>query len=874
MASDQIFPFLWLKGESGATIKDEISRIDSCGIKAFCVESRPHPDFMGSKWWEDLDLIMGEAKKRGMRVWLLDDSHFPTGFCNGAIRDKYPERRKRYIDYNIADVWGKSTEMELNIGSMLAKRRSWRNKTSQADLDEQKNNKLVAVVAYPVVEGRKVDESQGIDLTHEVDDGWLKHRFSAKPWRVFVVFETRCGGGNPDYIDLLNEQSVKTLIDEIYEPHYQRYKEEFGKTFAGFFSDEPGFGNSSGFDKDERIGVKQMPLPWSDEVCDSMNALYGREWRLYLPFLWTPSIQDNWACAARVNYMDIVTSIASRNFGGQIGTWCSKRGVEYTGHVIEDNNQHDHLGCGPGHYFRFMEGQQIAGIDTIGCQIAYGGNLCTRGNSSKSDGEFFQYALAKLGSSSGALDANKAGRTMCELFGAYGWGLSVRDMKWIADSLLVRGVNHFVPHAFSMHDYPDPDCPAHFYARGNNPQFPFFAELMGYLGRVGELISGGRPQVQVAVLYQGEQEWAGNYMPMQKPARILSQHQIDFLFVSADMLAERAEVDGDRFVINGVEFDALVVPYSDVITDKTMRFIRRYVDGAVIFVDRYPSRVVAKGSTVSFEPCTCCSVTPLDDLPSACHAVLLDPIELDQPFLELAAYHYVRSDSELFLLHNESSSEAYEGGISLPTDKSLSSYDGFTDGYTHLNAQVEEGRSEISVAIEPYGMLVLVAGDKGYGQVAESSPNKASNHETHADLTGPWSVSSCRSIDYPRFVDAGKSDELTAFSDSHEAFSGYIRYETEVVLDCDCEEALLEAENVEDAARVWVDDALVSSRLYPPFRFALGDLKSGAHMIRIEVSTTLERENAFSEHPSLPPSFEALRPTGMFGGVTLRYREV
>ena len=68
----------------------EMDRIRACGIKAVCIEARPHPDFAGAGWWHDLDIVMDEARTHGMRVWVLDDAHFPTGFANGAIRDRFP----------------------------------------------------------------------------------------------------------------------------------------------------------------------------------------------------------------------------------------------------------------------------------------------------------------------------------------------------------------------------------------------------------------------------------------------------------------------------------------------------------------------------------------------------------------------------------------------------------------------------------------------------------------------------------------------------------------------------------------------------------------------------------------------------------------
>ena len=80
---------------------------------------------------------------------------------------------------------------------------------------------------------------------------------------------------------------------------------------------------------------------------------------------------------------------------------------------------------------------------------------------------------------------------MCEIFGAYGWSEGVRMMKYLVDHFLVRGINHYVPHAFSAKLYPDPDCPPHFYAHGHNPQFRHFGALMRYLNRMCALINDG-----------------------------------------------------------------------------------------------------------------------------------------------------------------------------------------------------------------------------------------------------------------------------------------------------------------------------------------------------------------------------------------------
>ena len=82
-----IMPFFWQHGEEEKILREYMGVIHDCGIGAVCVESRPHPDFCGDKWWKDMDVILEEAKKRDMKVWILDDSHFPTGYANGTLEN-------------------------------------------------------------------------------------------------------------------------------------------------------------------------------------------------------------------------------------------------------------------------------------------------------------------------------------------------------------------------------------------------------------------------------------------------------------------------------------------------------------------------------------------------------------------------------------------------------------------------------------------------------------------------------------------------------------------------------------------------------------------------------------------------------------------
>ena len=111
-----IFPFLWLHGEPQERIREEILAIKNSGISEFCAESRPYENFCRDQWWDDFGFILKTAKELGMRVWLLDDKKFPTGYANGYL--EAPERahlRKKLIREKQFDMVGPMKHAKLYI---------------------------------------------------------------------------------------------------------------------------------------------------------------------------------------------------------------------------------------------------------------------------------------------------------------------------------------------------------------------------------------------------------------------------------------------------------------------------------------------------------------------------------------------------------------------------------------------------------------------------------------------------------------------------------------------------------------------------------------------------------------------------------------
>lgn len=902
MKDNHIFPFLWVRGEKEERIRNEIRQINSCGIHAFCVEARPHDDFAGPGWWHDMDIILDEAEASNMQVYILDDKHFPTGYANGLIEKKYPERKKQYLNFTSADVFGAKKPLELNVKNMLQPITKFWDMGKPVNLEERKNNSLVSVTALQFVEGNTFSETV-MDLTSQVGkDGILPLNLSEGQWKIVVVYKTRTDGGDEAYINLIDRESAHTQIEAVYEPHYEHYKKLFGNVIAGFFSDEPQFGNYAGMEGGAIVGKKMMPMPWSEELHDMLLKKYGESLGRLLPFLWHNSDCMQKCPQFRYDYMDCVSKLYEKNFSDQIGDWCRAHGVQYIGHVVEDGSTHSRLGMGAAHYFRAMSGQDMAGVDCIGGQVVYGADTEQRTDMVDIDGEFCHYTLGRLGSSCAHLDPMKHGRAMCELFGAYGWGFGVRDQKYVLDHLLSRGINYLVPHAFSMADYPDPDCPPHYYAGGNNPEFPAFRKLMRYADRMCRALSGGSHGAQIAVLYDAEAEWSGERMAMQKVARVLQNHQYDFDFISLDMLGRQKEryhtwmeeMNG-KFALHiyNEAFRVLLVPWMQRMTEELARFIEKNPSFPVIFIDELPYEIVNRVPRALPAAVQRCQTVSLENIPNVLSAMDLDVFRVSPAFSKLSCYRYRKDGRDIFFVLNEDPVHDFDGTITLPGKENLQIVSGLDgncmqlpreeNGAVHLLLHPAESCLVIGNTIRPLNDTddteahnlnlagsgcVADADREDHSFVYDPYADDINQMKMVMDLSNDWEVSEVRAINYPDFSERTQMDTLVPWSDEHRTFSGYIQYKKEFELQHISGKEKLSCEYVFEVMRVRINGEDAGTVIQPPYILSIGKyLKAGYNEIEIEVATTPARDQLNYPKPPLVLKYTALEPTGMFGRV-------
>jgi len=841
-----IAPLIWHHGEDADRIRREIKAVHAAGIRSFVLEPRPHPDYLGPGWWRDVQTVIDIARSLGMRFWLFDDGSFPSGHAGGKVPQAYPHLLKRFLVEHHMDATGPRPGASFDVGAWL-----------------ESDDELIAVVASKRQGDDGIAESTLTDLTARVVDGRLHWPVPAGRWRVHLIVATRRGGEQEtiDYLNPVDPESAAAYIELVHAQHLARFGEHFGDTILGFFEDEPRFGNVESYNAvlgarwlefpytspQRPTGNHEMPLPASRALLGRFSEARGTGWHAELPLLWFDGDGDT-CWYARHAFMDAASALFAE-YLRTLGDWCREHGVGLIGHLIEDNGAHARLGYGPGHYFRAISAQDAPGIDVV-CQIfpgeVEGTSASPFGNL---DNEFFYWGLAKLASSAAHLDLSTSGIAMVEGFGAYGWQMGLPFMKWLTDHLCVRGINYFVPHAFSPRS-PDADCPPHFFDDGRNPQWPYFRYWVDYTQRLCALLSGGRHVAPVAVLYHAEAEWVGPAMGYHRALRQLAEHQMDADIVPLDRLLD-AEVSDGQLVLADEAYQVLVVPQSSRMTPVAADTLDRLAAAglSVVYVEE---RARPLGRSQG-EPGT---VLTLGELASGLQGTLAGIVRASDPEPDLRVYQYVKSGLTSYFLVNESISTELTTTVLLPTCGTPVRVD-LASGSL---GTMESSESTLGTSVP----LVLAPGESVFLTMTPDS---------HAATPEPrWMSMPLQVCDWRVCFDPASDawEDLASLGDvavgERARFAGSIQYDGRFCLDGPLAPLRIDLGAVGDIAEATINGEHVGVVIARPFRVVLPPsiLRLGAN--RLEVTVTTNCARAASPNP-----FDRSRPAeplGLIGPVT------
>ena len=547
-------PLFWLHGdESREQLETEVNKVAEGGNGSLTTESRPHNDWLGPNWFRDVDICLQAAKKHGLKLWIFDEQWWPSQGVGGKVPARYAAKR---LDASSVAVEGpRAFEAEGYAGE-----------------------RYIAAVAGRVAVDGSIDGESLVDLAPFIRDGKLAWSAPAGRWQVMKFTHKQApglgqGGGKQLSVDGMSKDCVDWLLQTVYQPHYDHFKADFGKTIVGFFYDEP-----------ETRG------DWGTEL-NAVLAERKVDWKkAYVAYKFRLSEAEQ--AAARFQYLEARAETWGRFMYGETTKWCEARGVQSIGHFMEHGNLYINQDFCAGDQMRVQKYSSMGGIDAVFKQFIWGQRV-TR------DAPCWQ--TPKLGSSISHAYGKRDDVSMCEIFGARGQDLTYPEMKWWADHMHVSGVNFLIPHSFNPRAPRDTDCPPYFYNGGFEPRFPLYRVFADYTSRLSVMLTGGRHVAPVALLTPGQSAHVGQRITVEQVSEVLQDALYDCDWIPGEVFENDMTVVGKELKLRNEAYRILFVPAVEVVPYATLAKAKEFFDagGTVVAYGFLPTKSATIAKTAA-----------------------------------------------------------------------------------------------------------------------------------------------------------------------------------------------------------------------------------------------------------------------------------
>jgi hypothetical protein len=545
-------PLFWLHGdESPQRLGDYVRIVAESGNGSFTAESRPHKDWLGPGWFNDLSICLEAARNHGLKMWIFDEKWWPSQGVGGNVPAQYAAKQLEAV---AVDVEGPALyEADGYSGP----------------------NYIAALIGRMDTDG-KILGSTLIDAASLIQDGKLRWQVPQGRWKImkFTHKQTPALGQNGQLsVDGASRDCVEWFIQTVYQPHYDRFKDDFGKIIPGFFYDEPETRGDWGTELN--VVLAEWKVDWKKAYAAYKFQLAGEE-----------------QAAAHYQYRDAFAEAWGRTMYGGITDWCRQHDVMSIGHFMEHSSLYLRPDFCGGDMMRLQRYSSMGGIDAVFDQFVMGKRVVR---------DHPSWQTPKLASSISHVFGKADDLSMVEIFGARGQDLTYPEMKWWTNHMHVSGVNFHIPHSFNPRAPYDNDCPPYFYNGGYEPRYPLYRVYADYTSRLSAMLIGGRHVCPAALLFGGNAAQVGKMIPPEDMTSALQDAQYDCDWLPFDVLENQAKLVGNEIRLYQERYRVLIVPPVEVIPYGVLAAAKTFFEqgGIVVGYGFLPTRSATLGKTAA-----------------------------------------------------------------------------------------------------------------------------------------------------------------------------------------------------------------------------------------------------------------------------------
>jgi hypothetical protein len=271
-----IQPFLsWNGGDAKermARIVQDLDRLAANGIFVFNMSpGKGEPLYLTPEHMNQVKFVVEEAKKRGMKIWLQDESDYPSGFAGGYLGKQYPQFAMQGIvaDTRVSLTAGQTISMPLPPDTLGVYFENGSDHTATV-LPMPKDGKLTWTA--PAAGSDPYTPNFLWDVV------FVRHVYRSSPTRMFNREDgTRDKDARYPLADYLDPDAIRAFIKITHETYKQAVGAEFGKTILGFFGDEPDYASS---------------IPWTPKLLEEFQKQKGYDLQPYIPLFFTGKVTE------------------------------------------------------------------------------------------------------------------------------------------------------------------------------------------------------------------------------------------------------------------------------------------------------------------------------------------------------------------------------------------------------------------------------------------------------------------------------------------------------------------------------------------------------------------------------------------------------
>ncbi len=744
--------------------------------------------YLTDEFFRLVRLVVVEAARLEMKVILYDEAGYPAGSARGAVVAKNPDWAARSIFAIHENVSGQGF-WRPNPGRALGYR-------------------LVRVVAGLEIAKDTLDP-ESLRCLEWDENELVRYELPEGNWRLVAVWEGHSGGTirgafeeeedahslAPPAADIMRADATEYFIQITHDEYYRHLSEYFGNTVVAMFTDEP----SPRGRMPQYVDNRGPHIAWTPGFLPEVQAWWDDDAGRWLPALWLD-------CGARTEefrgvYNKAVQLRLRETFYQPISRWCEAHRIALTGHAANSDEMTN------------SQAFQWPGQDIVWRQIEAGKTSALTGPDS---------LTARSASSAARLGKRRF--NVVEVFGAYGWELTLDEVKWLLDWHFVRGTNLIYPHAAfystrgrrAYESQPDVAI--------NNVWWPYFGLIGDYGRRLCWLLCDGEEICETAVVSDGDLlSW--------RASALLQTQQQSFIFIDSPSL-ESAMVEDGALIAGEQKVKLLII-------DRPGTLSRQ----AAARIDEF----AANGGRVLREWTD-------EDLADQVSAAIGCDVEWQgEQGQDLRSIHYRKGGVDFYLLVNEGEA-TLDGQVCLAVSGAIEQWDA-GDGRTRSipAEKLPDGRLKTAVRLDRRESVVLAVDTRC--ELANDAPAPTTAGDVLMRLEAPWET-----VDLE-----GELAKVAVMTDwaqleGWETFTGTLCFRTSFELGADASPKFIDLGVVGDIAEVLINGERVGVRAWAPYILPLNSAsRPGTNRLEVRVTNSMANRHDGRQSPS-----------GLLGPVTFR----